>query len=71
MNIEFLPEGVITMSEVVTTGTFILSGIAAIYAWAVRQAQSEKDRQIKSRDDTISYLEAELKKCRAEKKSAP
>ena len=59
------------MAEVVTTGTFILSGIAALYAWAVRQAQSEKDRQIKSRDDTIAYLESELKKLRDEKKATP
>ena len=71
MNIEFLPNGVLTMSEVVTTATFLLSGVAALYGWAVRQAQSEKDRQIKARDATIAYLESELKKLRDEKKAIP
>jgi len=52
------------MQEVVVTVTMFLSGVGAIYAWAVRQAQAAKDQQIKALQDTIAYLESELKKCR-------
>jgi len=64
MNLEFLPQGEITMQEVVVTVTMFLSGVGAIYAWAVRMAQAAKDTQIKALQDTIAYLRDELKKCR-------
>ena len=64
MNLEFLPQGEITMQEVVVTVTMFLSGVAAIYAWAVRQAQAAKDEQIKALQETIAFLKKELEECR-------
>lgn len=60
----FLPTGAISMQDVLIT-------LGAFFAAWTKLAQSEKDRQLKSRDDTISYLEGELKKLRDEKKATP
>ena len=54
------PTGSVTMSDVMVTAAAFLAG------WT-KYAQKHKDDQLKARDDTIAYLETELKKCRDSK----